>query len=101
MSDNFGPGLDLFVANKSSTITAGGTAQDAAAANSNRAWLLVQNPATETEPLYVDFGADAAVDGTDLTLAPGAAVVLDIHCPTGRISVNAATTGHKFIVKEG
>jgi hypothetical protein len=66
-----------------------------------RRFLLIQNPVTETENLFVDFGSNAVADGTDLTLVPGAAVIFDVACPVDRVSVIAATTGHKFIMKEG
>lgn len=47
--------------NCSGTITTGGTAQVASAANVNRRMILVQNPLDATEKLVVDFPASAAI----------------------------------------
>lgn len=87
--------------NYSGSIATGGTAQTALAANPKRNFLLIQNPPTEVENLSVDFDATAVGDGTDFTLEPGGAVIFDTLIPQGLVSVIAATTGHKFIVKEG
>ena len=91
----------LTVTNYSSTITTGGAAQTAIAANAKRTFLLVQNPPTNTENISVDFGAVAVGDGTDLTLEPGAVVIFDSAVPHEYVSVIAATTSTKFIMKEG
>jgi hypothetical protein len=89
------------ITDRSSTVTVGGTAQTAIAANIYRRFLFIQNPTTEIENLFVDFGATAVGDGTDLTLVPGAAVLFDVAVPIELISVIAATSGHKFIMKDG
>lgn len=89
--------------NRSGTITVGGTAQTAMAANTSRRYLLIRNPATETEPLYFNFTTTAVVTGQpSITLQPGEGFVMEnSFISTELISVVAATTGHKFVAKEG
>lgn len=92
----------LALVDRSGAITTGGAAQDAAAANSGRQYLLIQN-IDAAEALWVNLGATAAVaTAGSITLAAGASLVFESGpCATGRVSVVAATTGHKFTVKEG
>ncbi len=85
----------------SGSITAGGTAQTALAANAKRKFLWLQNPPSSSENVSFDLDGTAVGDGTDITLEPGAAIGFDTVVPTGAVSVIAATTGTKFIVKEG
>lgn len=89
--------------NRSGTITVGGTAQAAMAANASRRYLLIRNPATETEALYFNFTTTAVVTGQpSITLQPGEGFVMEnSFISTEAISVVAATTGHKFVAKEG
>ena len=84
----------------SGTITTGGTAQTALAAKNVYSYLFVQNPRAETETLRVDFGRTAVVDDA-WELGPGDAVEFTsaTGIPSGIVSVVAATTGHKFILK--
>lgn len=91
----------------SGSITTGGTAQTALAANGNRRFLRVENPPSATESLFVRYGGTASVNSStpDSTeLAPGASdeyssVGGNGYCPGGAVSVIAATTGHKFVLK--
>jgi len=96
---------------RSSTIAAGGTSQQLAAANTDRRYLLIQNPASAAgqgivtaETLYVRFGASAAGvnNGTSFELAPGASLVIEGgFVSTQAIQVNATTIAHAFIAVEG
>ena len=82
------------------TIAAGGTAEVALAAQTDRTYLEIQNPSTATEVLYFRTDGTAAADKTSRSLGigeswwnpPGA-------CPTGAVSVFAATTGHVVVCK--
>lgn len=90
------------IIDRSGSVTLGGTAQDAVAANAGRQYLLVQN-IDATADLWVNFGADAAVNTAgSIQLKPAASIVFeDRITPSGRVSVVGATTGHKFTIKEG
>lgn len=91
----------------SGSITTGGTAQTALAANPTRRFLRIENPPSATESLFVRYGGTASVNSStpDSTeLAPGAsdeysAVGGSGYIPGGLVSVVAATTGHKFVLK--
>lgn len=98
-----GSSSSLTITDRSTTITAGGTAQTLMAANTSRKDCLIQNPTSESELLYVNVGATAATTGNSVELLPG----MSFNCagnggvPTALISVVAATTSHKIIAKEG
>lgn len=82
---------------KSGTVTAGGTAQTAIAANPSRKGWCIQNPPTATENLQVRSGA-AATSTTGVALVPGQGACN----PTGEIdqgiiSVIGATTSHAYL----
>lgn len=96
--------------NDSLSLTTGGTAQNAIAANATRKGCTIQNPATAAdqgistaENLYVRFGGTAAaasdswelVPGQSMSCAPVAGQIV-----TTAVSVVAATTAHKIIVVE-
>lgn len=81
---------------KSGTITLGGTAQTAIAANTSRKGWCIQNPSNATEVLYVRVGATATTT-TGVQLAAGQqacnpALVVE----TALVSVLAATTSHQW-----
>ena len=87
-----------------STIATGGTAQQAVAPSVNGGYIT--NPASATdqglspaENLYVDPVGNAGTQGNGTTsaLAPGESYQL-IPNSTVQVTVNAATTGHKFVV---
>lgn len=85
----------------SGSIAVGGTAQDALGANGGRNYLLLQNLAAEN--LFVNFGVTAVLDQPSIRLQPGDVLEFGAQSsgmvPTGRISVIAATTGSKFVLK--
>lgn len=95
--------VNLAYVNRSSTITTGGTAQTAVAANSGRLALVIHN-VDAAEALYVNLVGTAVVDGAGgIKLAAGATLIFDGSgiVPTNAVSVIAATTGHKFTIYEG
>lgn len=94
MSYNFTP-IDA-----SGAVTTGGTAQTALSAKGQFTYLFLQNPRAETETLKIDI-AEPAVDGHSWELGPGDALEFNAATgvPIGIVSVLAATTGHKFILK--
>lgn len=81
----------------SGTIVAGGTPQVQIAANANRIGILISNPDTETETLYIQFGAGNG----PIPLLPGMTYESGIVDWLGDILVNAATTGHAVTAYEG
>lgn len=80
------------------TITAGGTRQQALAANASRKLLIVYND-DATEVLRYRFGGNASAASAGI--APGGSLLLDVAVPTGTLDLIAATTGHKFAIAEG
>lgn len=81
-------------------ITEGTTAEDVLAADLGRTYVEIQNPSTESEIIYFNFDGTAAADETSRSLLPGEAWWNPPgFCPTGALSVLAATTGHKVVVK--
>lgn len=86
-----------------STVGTSGTAQTVFALNTERQFLLIQNPGNATANLYVDFTSDASItQGTSLELTSGAAIVFSgMFCPTDRVSVNSTSSGAKFIAYQG
>lgn len=87
----------------SATITTGGTSQIAVDGDNARGWLIVQNPTTATEPLFVDFGPNHLASTTlSAGLAPGGPIsFLGGVVPAQQVNVTAATTGHAFICVTG
>lgn len=96
--------------NDSLSLTTGGTAQTAIAANTTRKGCTVQNPATATdqgiataENAYVNFTGTAAAASTSFELVPGQTIScapFGTGVITAAVSVVAATTGHKLIINE-
>jgi hypothetical protein len=87
---------------RSSTITAGGTAQTLAASNSSRKKLIIINPSTATESLWFNFTTAAVAASPSIELKAGTRYETDAaFISTELISVIAATTGHVFTAKEG
>lgn len=88
--------------NRSGTITAGNTSQQLMAANTARRYLFVFNPPTATESLWIDFGTAAVKDQPSIELVAGASYVMeDMFVSDQAVNIIAATTGHKFVAKEG
>jgi hypothetical protein len=83
-----------------STITTGGTAQNAFSATPTNGWEIINPHATET--LYAREGGTATVadNGSNIPIAPKASYYTPAtYKPTGDVSVIAATTGHAFIAR--
>lgn len=86
---------------RSGTITTGGTAQTAAAANTARKHLFIQNPSTAPGSLWFSTTGTAVQASPSIELVPGASYETGTFVPTGVVSVIAATTGHAFTAREG
>lgn len=85
---------------KSGALAAGNTAEDAAAANTTRKYLFIQN-IDATEDLWFNLGVTAVADKPSMRLGPGDTFVMEASfVSTGKVSVIAATTGHKWVAKE-
>lgn len=83
----------------SGTITAGGTAQNAMAANSSRHYAYLKNPDAATEPLYYSWTGTASASSPDV-LYPGDVEESNGFVSNQALSVYAATTGHAWIARE-
>jgi hypothetical protein len=82
------------------TITTGGTAQQLAASNSSRKYLIVQNQSSGD--LYIRFTGTAVADTTSLKLVPGAVYESGAgFVSTQALSIIGATTGQAFYAAEG
>jgi hypothetical protein len=90
------------VTNRSGTITAGGSAQQLAAANTGRRYLLVQNPSNAPGSLWIDFGVNAVQASPSIEIAVGVTYELEgSFVPTSSVSIIGPTTGQAFTAKEG
>lgn len=88
------------VIDRSGTITTGGTAQVAASARAYRRYLLIQNT-DNAEALWFNFTTTAVQDSPSIKLVANGSFVMESgFISTEAISVIAATTGHKFTIKE-
>ncbi|MDE2040679.1 MAG: hypothetical protein KGO96_13915 [Elusimicrobia bacterium] len=87
---------------RSGTITTGGTAQQLAAANASRKYLVIQNQHA-TEVLWFNFTTTAVQSEPSFQLAAGGGsfVMEGEFVSTEAVSVIAATTGHPWTAKEG
>lgn len=83
------------------TITAGGTAQNAAATDASRKTMLIENPTNATEQLYVAVAGAATVGGAGnfADLSPGGSTNMTFNGTVIQtaVSVNATTTAHRFL----
>jgi hypothetical protein len=95
------------ITNRSGTITAGGTAQQLAAANATRRYLLVQNASVRV--LWVSPDTTAVAGSPSIALKAcmvandgtgGAIEWTGAYVPPGAISIIGATTGDAFCAKE-
>lgn len=93
--------LRIAITNRSGQISTGGTAQQAAATNASRNYLLIQNPSNAGESLWYSLDTIAVAASPAIELQPGQSYESTNVVPTGAVSVIAATTGHKYTVKEG
>lgn len=94
--------IGLTYVDRSGSIAAAPTAQVLMAANSTRKTLLIQNPTTATETLWIRFTGTAAIDGnTSWPLEPGDTwFESGSGVSTQAVSVCAATTGHVWRAME-
>jgi len=84
----------------SGAIATGGTSQQVFAALASRAYVLIQNISDAT--LYVNFGAPATIDGNSFKLLAGEWYENPPNfCPNGTVTIIGATTGKKFVAKQG
>lgn len=84
------------------TISTGGTAQTAAAANTGRRYLFIQNPAGSGGTLWFSTNATAVAASPSIELVAGASYENPPHyCPTGAVSVIHPTTNAKITVRTG
>jgi hypothetical protein len=85
---------------RSGAITAGGTSQQVAAAKTNRAYLLFQN--ISDTAMWLNFGAAATADNNSIFLnSQGSMLFSGSFIPSDSVNVLCATTGKKFVCKEG
>lgn len=84
---------------RSGIIAAGGTAQQACAANASRRLLLASNP-DQSRTLWLRTDGVATPGAGSLQLGPGGAFVFDKVVPAGAISIIGAATGQPFTVQE-
>lgn len=91
------------VVDASGTVTTGGTSQQVMPAKTSRTYLMCQNPITATETLFVNLDGAASTTAGSIELAAGG--TMSFHgssfIPTGPVTVTAATTGHRFVCKQG
>lgn len=90
--------------NRSGAIAAGNTSQQVMAANSGRRYLFVYNPRSSAagNSLWINFTSDAVKDQPSIELEPGMSFVQeDMYVSTEKVTIIGATTGHKFVAKEG
>jgi hypothetical protein len=96
------------ITDASGSITTGGQAQTALAANPNRTYLLIQN--LSDIAMWLNFGTAAVADQPSICLkacavagdGSGGAIVFEgSFVPTDSVSLYGATTGKKFVCKEG
>lgn len=86
--------------NGSGSITTGGTSQQIFASKSDRRYLLIQNISTEN--LWFNFGTAAVQDQPSIKLLPNASFVMESNfVDTQAVNIIGATTGSKFVAKEG
>lgn len=81
-------------------ITTGGAAQTVLTANSARQFFFFQN--ISDEDMWINFGTAATQDTPSIKIEPGSSYEAPSHfVPSGLVSVISATTGKKFVCKEG
>jgi hypothetical protein len=84
---------------KSGTITSGGAAQTAAAENTARRYLFIQNNSDTN--MWFNVGTTAVANQPSILLIPNASITYSPPLvPTGLVSVIGATTGKTFTCKE-
>lgn len=84
---------------RSGTITAGGTAQQLAAANASRRCLIFEN--LSNADLWLNFTTTAVQAQPSIRVASGVLMIFDDYVSTELVSVIGGTTGQPFAAKEG
>ncbi len=96
----FTPTVGAF-ADHSSTIAAGGTSQALFAANPAAIQRIVQNPISNNESIFINFGGVAATTGGDsIEIAPGGEFATGNVIDDTAWTIISATTGTKYVAKE-
>ena len=86
--------------NRSGSITTGGTSQQLAAANAVRNYLFIEN--VSANDIWFNFGTAAVVDQPSIRLLPGQSFSMEgSFVSTEVVNIISATTGDKFVAKEG
>lgn len=91
------PATGLTFTDRSGSITAGGTSQQVAAANTARRYLLFQNH-SDTD-MWIDFGIAAVANQPSVKVVAGG-YFEPLVPPTEAVHVICATTGKGFTCKE-
>lgn len=86
-------------ADRSGTVAAGGTAQQACAANALRRFLFVANP-DDARAFWFSTAGPASSGAGSVQVGPGGAFVFDKVVPAGALSIYAAAAGQPFTVQE-
>ncbi len=92
------PSAQGSLTDKSGTITAGGTQQTLAAADTARRYLFIQNQSSGD--LWFNFGTNAVVSQPSIRLQAGESFTMEGNFVDTRIiSIIGATTGQAFAAK--
>lgn len=86
---------------RSGTVTAGTVSQTLMAANPIRKSILIVNPTTATENLFINFTAAASTTAVGSIPIPPGGSYSPGFVTTEQINITATTTAHAFIAKEG
>lgn len=98
---NISPTEAVSITDASTTLAVASTSQQILAANANRKYLYIENPTSEVESLWINYGG-AAQEGVDsVELTPGESLSFGGVLPSDAIEFIAVTAGHVIIVKEG
>jgi hypothetical protein len=84
---------------RSGTLSAGSTPQQACPANPGRRFLLVANPDATRTFWFSTAGTGSAGAGS-VQVGPGGAFVFDKIVPAGAVSIFGAASGQPFTVTE-
>ena len=83
---------------RSGTITAGGTSQQVAAANTSRRYLVFQNH-SDTD-MWLNFGTAAVATQPSVKIIANGGYYEPLVAPLGTVNVLCATTGKAYTCKE-
>jgi hypothetical protein len=88
------------LADRSGTLTTGGTSQQLAAANTTRKYLLIQN--VSTTDLWINFTTAAVVGQPSIKVVAGGNFVMESSFVSNEaVNIIGPTTGQAFTAKEG